>query len=124
MRKPHRPAAPSRVKVVAGAKGVANRAVAEGKVAAAKAAANDVAVKVAVEVVRAEAVAMAVDRKVAEAIEVESLPAAATIRDAIVLRADTTKSEALRSSLPHAKQHNQSTGTTSPGISRLSNPAK
>jgi hypothetical protein len=83
-----------------------------------------VAVKDAVEVVRAEAVVMAVDRKVAAAIEVESLPAAAMIRDAIALRADTKKIEARRLSLPHAKQPSPSTGTTSLGISRLSNPAE
>jgi len=95
--------------VDAGAKGVANRAV-----AAVKDAANDVVVKDVVVVAPVVAVVTA------------AVPRAAAVMtlDATVLRADTKKGEARRLSLSHANQRSASIGTMSLGISRLSNPAR
>lgn len=124
MQKPHRLTAPSLAKVDAGAKRVANRAVAAVKDAEARGAANDVVVKDAVAVAQVVAVATAAVPRAAAVIEVENRRAAAMTLDATVLRADTKKSEAQRLSLSHAKQRSPSTGTMSLGISRLSNPAR
>ena len=85
---------------------------------------KDVVVKDVAGAARAEAVVMAAARKVAAGIEVQSLRAAAMIRDATALRAVKKKRVALRSSLLLAMQGNRSTGTTSLGISRSSNPTK
>lgn len=128
-RKPHRPAAPSRVKVAAGAKGVASReAAGERDAVVGAAVAKDAEIAVAAKVVVADEVAVVVarvvDRKDAAAIEVEILPAAVMTHDTIVLHAGTKKSGVQRSSLPHEKQHNLSIGTMSLGILRSSNPVR
>lgn len=124
MQNPHRRTAPNLATVDAGAKGVANRAVAAVKDAEAKVAAIDVVVKDVVVVAPVVAVATAAVLRAAAVIEVENRRVAAMTLDATVLRADTKKSEAQRLSLSHAKQRRPSTGTMNLGISRLSNPAR